>query len=162
MFALAPRAPDPWQGTKHYEPNGALRVDGNFLSQDLCVLDGQHFMIRATLDIPVHDMDEPFSFGAWSSLSRTNFDKYLAGFDDGNYPDMGPWSGWLCTTLGDYTGAEPLGVWVSPQLGRQRPKLFVHDDHHTLAIAQDQGISAERVLELYDYYGHRPVIADAD
>ncbi|WP_447758665.1 DUF2199 domain-containing protein [Sphingopyxis fribergensis] len=155
-FAMAAFAPDPWPGSGGYEENGAIRFDGDFLSEDFCVLDGQYFMVRACLDIPVHGMDTPFSFGAWSTLSRENFDKYLKGFDDGDYLDMGPWSGWLCNKLEDYVGNAPLAVWVVPQSDRQRPKLYVMDDNHPLAIDQDNGISPDQVLEIYDYYGHRP------
>ncbi|WP_325546355.1 DUF2199 domain-containing protein [Sphingopyxis sp.] len=155
-FAVAAFAPDPWPGGDGYEENGAIRFDGDFLSEDFCVLDGQYFMVRACLDIPVHGMGTPFSFGAWSTLSRENFDKYLTGFDDGEYPDMGPWSGWLCNQLEDYVGNDPLAVWVVPQADRQRPKLYVMNDDHPLAIDQDHGISPDRVLDIYEYYGHRP------
>lgn len=155
-FALAAFAPDPWPGDERYEHNGAIRFDGNFLSEDLCVIDGKYFMVRACLEIPVQGLAEPFSFGAWSTLSRENFDKYLTGFDDGAYPDMGPWSGWLCNKLENYLGNDPLAIWVVPQPDRQRPKLFVMDDDHPLAVDQDNGISPERVLEIYSYYGHHP------
>jgi hypothetical protein len=113
-------------------------------------------MVRAVLEIPVHGLDSPFSFGCWSTLSRENFDKYLTGFDGGNYPDMGPWPGWLCNKLENYLGNDPIAVWVIPQTDRQRPKLFVQLDDHPLAIDQDNGITPERVLELYGFYGHHP------
>lgn len=158
MFALAAFAPDQWRGAEDYQHNGAIDLDGDFLSEDFCVLNGEYFMVRAVLEIPVQGMSERFSFGTWSTLSRANFDKYLAGFDDGAYPDMGPWPGWLCNSLADYTATDPLALWVCPQPDRQRPSLFVQDDDHPLAIAQDNAISPERVLELYNHYGHRPVI----
>lgn len=157
-IALAAFAPDPWRGAELYEENAALRFDGDFLSEDFCVLDGKYFMVRACVEIPVHGLEATFSFGVWSTLSRANFDKYLTGFDDGAYPDMGPWGGWLCNQLETYIGTDPLGVWVVPQANRQRPQLYVQDDDHPLAIAQDQGISPERALELYAFYGHRPVV----
>lgn len=156
MFALAAFCPDQWRGAECYEHNGAIDLDADFLSEDFCVLGGQYYMVRAVLEIPVHGIDQRFSFGAWSTLSRDNFDKYLAGFDDGAYPDTGPWSGWLCNSLADYTDADPLALWVCPQPDRQRPSLFVQADTHPLAMAQDNGISPERVMELYDFYGHRP------
>ena len=155
-FALAAFAPDPWRGAESYEHNGAIRLGGDFLSEDFCVIDGKYFMVRARLDIPVHGIVEPFSFGAWSTLSRANFDKYLSGFDHGDYPDMGPWPGWLCNKLENYLADDPLAIWVAPQTDHQRPKLFVQADDHPLAIDQDNGISPERVLEFYEYYGHRP------
>lgn len=156
LFALAVFAPDPWRGADRYAPNDAIRLDGDFLSEDFCVLGGEYFMVRAVLEIPVDGLAEPLSFGVWSSLSRENFEKYLAGFDDSAPSDMGPWSGWLCNRVADYVGNDPLALWVVPQKNRQRPKLYVMDDPHPLAVAQDKGISAEKVLEIYGLYGHRP------
>lgn len=156
LFALAAFAPDPWQGRESYEHNGAIRLEGDFLSEDLCVIEGKHFLVRAVLEIPIIGMDEVFSFGAWSTLSRENFDKYLAGFDFGDYPDMGPWPGWLCNKLERYLDNDPVAVWVAPQSNRQRPRLFVQNDEHPLAIDQDNGITPERALEIYAFYGHYP------
>ena len=155
-FDLAAHAPDPWHGDQAYEHNGALRYDGDFLSEDFCVLDGKYFMIRAVLQIPVQEVGGIFGFGCWSTLSRENFDKYIQGFDTSEYPDTGPWSGWLCNQLADYIGADPLAVWVQPRADRQRPLLWVMDDDHPLAIAQEEGVTAERVLEIFKFYGHGP------
>lgn len=156
MFALAPRAPDPWSKPVEYAPNQALRLDGDFLSEDFCVLDGTDFLVRACLEIPVHGLDKSFSFGCWSTLSRSNFEKYVADFGADADFDAGPWTGYLCNHLETYVGADPLPVWVVPQANGQRPLLYVADDAHPLAIAQDEGISPERVLEIYAYYGHHP------
>ncbi|MEJ7935771.1 DUF2199 domain-containing protein [Sphingobium sp. AN558] len=155
-FDLAARAPDPWPHGQEYQPNGALRMDGNFLSEDFCVLDGKYFMIRAVLTLPVQGLDEPFGFGCWSTLSRDNFDKYLEEFDGGCEADETLLSGCLCNRLADYVGTDPLAIWVQRRPNRQRPLLWVMDDDHPLAIAQEEGISADRMLEIFDTYGHGP------
>lgn len=156
MMALASFAPDPWPHAEVREPNAAIRLDGDFLSEDFCVLDGAHFMVRAVLEIPVHGVAEKFGFGCWSTLSRENFDKYVEGFDEGDYPDLGPWTGWLCNRLETYIGTEPQGVRVYPQPGRQRPTLRIMDPDHPLAIDQEQGIPVERLMEILHFYGHAP------
>ena len=153
---LAADFPDPWPNGNAREENAALRLDGDFLSEDFCVLGGEYFMVRSVLEIPVHDVAKPFGFGCWSTLSRANFDKYVEGFDDGAYPDMGPWSGWLVNQLADYIGTKPEAVWLSPQADRQRPLLHIQDPAHPLAIDQTNGITAERVLEIFARYGHAP------
>jgi hypothetical protein len=152
---LAAFAPDPWGGAEAYEPNGALRTDGDFLSEDFCVLGGEHFLVRAVLLIPVAGMED-FGFGCWTSLSRPNFDRYVEHFDDGQMPEGERWSGWLCSGLADYTGTDPLALWVQPRAERQRPLLWVMDDNHPLAVAQDHGVSPERMVEILDRYGHAP------
>ena len=157
LVHLAAFAPDPWPGGEIREENGALRYDGNFLSEDFCVMDGEYFFVRAVLEIPVLGVAEKFGFGCWSTLSRANFDKYISGFDDGIFPDDGPWSGWLCNRLADYIGTEPAAVWVYPHPDRQRPTLCIQDSDHPLAIDQETGITPERALAFFARYGHEPI-----
>ena len=154
MIDLAAFAPDPWPGPSEYEPNSALRTEGDFLSEDFCVIDGHYFFARCVLEIPVHGLAEKFGFGCWSTLSRQNFDRYIGGFDGEGYGGQGPWSSWLCNRLFDHVGDAPLACWMYPQLARQRPTLAVADPEHPLAAAQADGISAEQVLAIYRHYGH--------
>jgi hypothetical protein len=155
-FDLAARAPDPWQHAREYEPNGALRREGDFLSEDFCVLEGKYFLIRCVLTVPVHGLDENFGFGCWSTLSRENFDKYVEGFDSIRPTQDELWSGWLCNQLADFVDTDPPGVWVQLRTDRQRPLLWVMDDDHPLAVAQEQGISADRMMAIFNFYGHGP------
>jgi hypothetical protein len=49
-------------------------------------------------------------------------------------------------------GGSPAGS--IPQLDRQRPVIALDDPEHSLSLAQEQGISPERVLDIYAAYGH--------
>lgn len=113
-------------------------------------------MVRAVMTIPVQGLEEHFGFGCWSTLSRENFDEYVRGFDRGDHSDEILWSGWLCNQLADYMDADPLAVWVQPRPDRQRPLIWVMNDDHPLAIAQEEGISSKRMLEIFAFYGHAP------
>ncbi|MBL43253.1 MAG: hypothetical protein CMN71_00635 [Sphingomonadaceae bacterium] len=156
-FDLAAFAPDAWPHAERYEANSALRFDGDFLSEDFCVLGGEHFMVRAILPVPVIGLKDQFSYGCWTTLSRENFDKYVDGFDAGEYADMGPWPGWLMNRLAGFNdGPEPLAVHVQPQPDRMRPELWVVDEDHPLGAAQRDGITPERMLEVFAHYGHAP------
>lgn len=154
MFDLAAAAPDYWEGPSDYEPNAALRLDGDFLSEDFCVIGGENFFVRCVFQIPVHGLESRFGFGIWSTLSRRNFEIYLEGFDDGDYPDRGPWSSWFSNELRVFSGSCGQLCWMHPREERQRPYLCLDDPDHPLALAQRDGITAERVLDLYAAYGH--------
>ena len=156
MIDLAPFAPHPWGGTNDYAPNSAVTLDGDFLSEDFCVMDGRYFMVRCVMEIPVHGMEYRFGFGCWGSLSRTNFEVYLDLFDNGEFEVAGPWSSWLCNQFCDYIGDDSVACWMVPQLGRQRPLLNIADEGHPLARDQRSGVSPERVMEYYKFYGHAP------
>ncbi len=156
MFDLAAWAPAHWHRTEPYEENGALRTDGDFLSEDFCVIEGKNFFVRGVLLIPIQGVDEPFGFGVWSTLSRKNFDIYVDGFDDSDYSDWGPWTSWFSTALADFGDTLIKPAWVQPRPDRQRPLVWLHDDDHPLSAAQRNGIKAERVLQIYAAYGHTP------
>ena len=64
-------APDPWQGPETYLPNSAVRDSTHCLTEDFCVLDGQHYFIRCVLELPlIGAPGECFAFGVWSTLSK--------------------------------------------------------------------------------------------
>jgi len=156
MFHLSSWAPDPWPGPELYEPNHALRLEGDFLSEDFCVLGGQYFFVRCVLLIPVHGMDEDFGFGCWGTLKRENFELYLDHFDAGTFPPEAPFFSWLCNSLRPFALSEPLACAMHPRAERQRPHLQVTAPEHPLAVAQRDGISPEEVLRYYEVHGHRP------
>jgi hypothetical protein len=43
------------------------------LTDEQCVIDGEHFFVRARIVIPVIDADTEFDWGVWVSLSPANF-----------------------------------------------------------------------------------------
>ncbi|AKM06255.1 hypothetical protein AM2010_166 [Pelagerythrobacter marensis] len=149
--------PDPWSYGASHEPNSALRRDGDFLSEDFCVLDGEHFLVRCVLEFPVCGLEHSWGFGCWSSLSRENFEEYVEGFDSGEYEDAGPWFGWLCNSLKPHL-VDPVAVDVCPRSGQQRPRLLVVDEDHPIAVAQRKGLSARDLLEILRANGHGPTI----
>ena len=157
VMDLAAKAPDPWPHARDHEPNSALRRDGDFLSQDFCVLGGEDFFVRAVMEITVHGLDRTWAWGCWTSLSRANFDSYVERFDSGMAAGTGPWFGWLANSLRIYSeDPKPIAVDVLPRQGGQRPRLFVHDENHSLARAQREGISPDDLLVLLRAYGHGP------
>ena len=136
------------------EHNGALRKDGDFLSEDFCVLGGENFFIRGVLEIPIQKSDEYFGFGSWSTLSRENFELYLSEFDEGLTNTDLSWFGWFSTSISGIAEEMPLGCTVVPQTQRQRPRFWINGDEHPLVEMQENGIGAERLLQIYAAYGH--------
>ena len=158
MFDLAAHAPDPWTGPAEYQPNSAMVLDGDFLSEDFCILQGEHFFVRGVVEIPVFGIANSLGLGCWTTLSRENFDRYVDGFDTGYYGNVGPWSGWLSNRILPFMERESnfLPSHVRPRAGRMRPLIDVAIDGHPLAAAQEEGISPEEVLAVYAIHGHSP------
>jgi len=67
LFDLAAFNPDFWTGEKAYAPNSKLTLEGDFLSEDFCVIEGENFFVRCVLEFPIKGFDLTFGFGVWST-----------------------------------------------------------------------------------------------
>jgi len=61
----------PAQYYRRPEEERPKRVD---LDSDSCVVDGERFIVRGCLEIPVQGESDPFVWGVWVDLSKTDFD----------------------------------------------------------------------------------------
>jgi hypothetical protein len=163
LVDLACSKPDLWPGVEDKAPNSALDLNGNFLSEDFCVLEGQHFFVRAVLQLPIlGGGGQQFGFGVWSTLSRDNFMRYVATFDNGEQDGLGPWFGWFSNRLRGYPDTQNLKCQLYPMSGRQRPRVLLEPTAHPLAVEQQHGITFDRLLDLLAIHGHdmRPALYD--
>jgi hypothetical protein len=101
------------------------------------------------LDIPVHGEQEPFSWGVWVSLSETSFRRFSGSFHQAKRSHVGPFS-----------GGWPPGWTGTPKVLNLKTRVHLRDDgirpsieleptEHPLAIEQREGISVERLGEIY-------------
>src|SRR5437868_1285019 len=103
LFDLAYAKPDVWPGNEAYSPNSVVSTSTHFLSEDFCVVEGQHYFVRCILALPLLGAEnEQFAFGVWSSLSKTNFALYVETFDSEDQGTRGPWFGWFSNSLRGY------------------------------------------------------------
>jgi Uncharacterized protein conserved in bacteria (DUF2199) len=120
-----------------------------------CIVDQMHFFVRGCLEIPVHGEAESFS---WES-----------GFRSAKMPSMN--SSRVSTRRSARTsdrflaGCQPscrsIRAWrisrracISATTGFARTS---NSSHHPLAVEQRNGISVDRVAEIYACYEHRPI-----
>jgi hypothetical protein len=155
LFDLASGKPDPWPHGPEV-PRNVLDVERKcYLSDDLCIVDGEHHFIRCMLYLPISDLPgQRFGYGVWSSLSKQNFAIYKDTFGDDSAAVLGPWFGWFSNSLKGFPETFSLKCDVQPQPNRQRPIIFLQPTDHPLAIAQRDGIALDRVFELYELNGH--------
>jgi hypothetical protein len=155
LMDVALGKPDFWQGAEDLAPNSALDMSDNFLSEDFCVVEGHHFFVRGVLQIPILGSDGyRFGIGAWSTLSRDNFTRYIDTFDSGEQGGLGPWSGWFSNRIKGYPDTINLKCLVHPMSGRQRPLIELVQDGHPLALDQRRGVTFDRLLDLLAAFGH--------
>jgi hypothetical protein len=155
LFDLATDGPEHWQGSREKEPNSALEGRTDILTEDFCVIEGRDRFIRCVLELPiVGSSEEVFGYGVWSTLSPANFDRYVETFDSGDQDDLGPWFGWFSNRLTGYPDTLNLKCQVHPRSGRQRPLIELEPTDHPLAVEQREGITIDRLMELFALNGH--------
>jgi hypothetical protein len=145
----------PWQYSSLSEEQKASM---GRLSSDFCTItdgDETDYFIRTILEIPIHGVAEPFTWGVWVSLSERSFRRYVETYDD---PVEGEgFFGWVCNKLPVYSYENALATDVVVQTGGLRPKLHLHHgsaDDEQIVIDQLNGISVARAQELAERAQH--------
>lgn len=155
MFDLAYVRPDFWSDGEDYVPNSAAVSSKHFLSEDFCVLNGEHYFVRCVLRLPLLGVpDTSFAFGVWSTLSEKNFELYKDAFDSGDLDGMGPWFGWLSNRMDGYADTLNLKCRVHPESRRRRPWIELEATDHPLSVEMRKGITVERLVAIYSGHGH--------
>ncbi len=122
------------------------------LTEDTCVINSESFFIRATLEIPIDDAEDPFCWGVWVSQSEESFNRYIDTFHE-NQAEDGSF-GWLAVTMPGYMRNPPqsplehLACNVEWQNQGTRPLVFPHECDHPLYEDVVEGITWERAIEL--------------
>ena len=145
----------PWQYASLSE---AQKETMGKLSSDFCTItheEGTDYFIRTTLEIPIHGVTEPFTWGVWVSLSEKSFRRYVETYDN-PVPGEG-FFGWVCNNLPVYPNENSLATDVVIQGGGMRPKLYLHsgsDEDEQVILDQLNGISVARAQELAERAQH--------
>lgn len=132
----------------------AERTDRIELSDDICIIDEEHFFIRGVLEIPIHDYPQRFGFGVWVSQKRENFATYLENYDSSN---IDPFFGWLSTNIGYYRPETLLlKTMVHFRGNGLRPAIELEPTEHPLSLDYHNGITLDKAWEIVHYYLNPP------
>ena len=114
-------------------------------SDDLTSIDDRVFFLRAVAPIPVHGRAQPYSWGFWVRVAKTDFQEYLRYYDVDPPLDHPGFRG----TLANQATTQPptLGMPVHVRLNRgsARPSLMLLDEAHPLTLQQSRGVSEDVV-----------------
>jgi hypothetical protein len=111
---------------------------------DLCTIDGDQFMIRGVLYLPIHGGEERFGWGIWVAVSEDDYYGYLDAWDNDTEDEAPPFVGQIASAIMPYPGAVGLDVTVKLRSGGSRPTFTVISDTHPLGVDQRRGISREQ------------------
>ena len=138
----------------YYAISEAERESRCDLGSDDCVIDEKYFFVRGCLEIPVHGYSDPFVWGVWASLSEENFREWSRVFGNDRRSHIGPFFGWLDAWLKPYPETMNLKTMVHLRDNGLRPYIELESTGHPLSTEQRDGISADRVAEIYSIMVH--------
>ena len=124
------------------------------LTDDLCIIDENHFFIRGCLELPVIDSDEPLIWGVWCSLSEESFQRTSEIWEQEGRDSEPSFFGWHSTALPLYPDTLHLKTQVHTRTVGQRPFIELEATDHPLAIEQRDGITMDRVREIAEALLH--------
>ena len=120
------------------------------LDADTCIIDDQEFYIRGVIEIPIHHHPATLGIGVWISQKKENFFAYLDNYDSS---EIGPYFGWLCSSVGYYEEETQLLKTRAHFRGHGlRPCIELEPTNHQLAVDQREGISLSKAWEIVHYY----------
>ena len=129
------------------------------LTADTCVIDGEYFFVRGSIEVPVVGYHEVLSWGVWTSLSEKNFRHFEELFEDEDRAQHGPFFGWLSSHIHLYPETVHLKTMVHLRKVGTRPYVELEPTDHPLAVEQREGVTPERVAEIYEGMMHPPRVA---
>jgi hypothetical protein len=148
-FSYGSPAPAYWHDELAGDPNSAL-------AEELCVIEGEHFFVRARIVIPVVDGPGEFDWGVWVSLSHENFLRTLELWETSGRESEEPYFGWLSTEIPIYQPSTlNLKTLVHTQPVGVRPVVELEPTDHPLAVEQRTGITVARVQEFAEQLLHQ-------
>lgn len=161
LFPINLQVPMGWPGPKEYEDDSALRMDGNFLSHNLCVWEGKFFSMRVRLPLVIRGaMPAAFMYSVWASFDKPDFVGYLEAKREGKMKNDARARARLVNRISGFDNTGSLMGTAFQQEDGGLPVLIIHgpqpglDSNHRLITEQKNGIGMDRVLELFAVYGH--------
>lgn len=125
------------------------------LDTDTCVVDNARYLIRGCIEIAVHGESDPFIWGAWVDVSQRDFEIFRGALGVKNRKHIGPFAGYLGSTLPTYADTTfNLHVVAYLRDDGIRPFIEVSQSEHSLHQEQCRGITASRVVEIYEHVMH--------
>lgn len=137
----------------YYVVPEAERASRCELGSDDCVIDHKFSFVRGCLEIPVHGADEPL---VWVSLSEQDFNTWLVAFEEQHRSHLGPFFGGLNAGFRPYPETINIKTLVHLRDHGIRPRIELELTDHPLALEQHNGISIDRVAEIYAIMMHGP------
>lgn len=114
-------------------------------NDDLCVLDGDRFFIRALLPLSVDGWKRPYQIGLWVEVSLSAFQRVYALWDESLRGEEHTFPATVANSIP--TLPQTFGLAATLTGPSTRPSITLQPVEHPLFGYQSRGISAHRAAE---------------
>ncbi len=128
--------------------SGSEQLLTNLLTEDICILDSEHYFIRGLIELPIVGTNETFKWGVWGSLKRENFETLLEMNEDPERVNLPPMFSWLSNSIDEYPETLNLKMYAHVQEPGLRPMFELEPTDHPLSLEYYHGITPERVKDI--------------
>jgi hypothetical protein len=125
-----------------------------FLTTDTCRIGRKYFFVLGNIRIPIIGSEESFSWTAWVSLSKENFQRTLDLWETPGREKEPAYFGWLSSSIPGYPETLNLKTHVHTQPLGIRPEIELEPTEHPLAREQRDGITWERARAIASVVNH--------
>lgn len=156
--SVRPDAPFSWKNPPEPAEDYVFDAGGTELfTKNYARRDGDNFL-RAYLPIPVKGTEGTVFLGIWCSLKAGNHARFRAAQVRGDANKLGELRSWLYTQLPRLTGPLLTEGVVVPYSDGRTPLYWITTPKHPFYAAQQDGLSAPEILEIYESFGCGDVI----
>jgi hypothetical protein len=124
------------------------------VTTDQCIIDNSSFFVLGRLQIPVIDIEEPFTWLCWVELSDADFDRVSALWHTEGRELEPAHSVELASTLPYEQPTLGLRAKLVTQPLGQRPLIELEQTTHPLGLQQSLGVSIQWVQSLAEQLLH--------
>jgi hypothetical protein len=123
------------------------------LTADQCVVDGQTFVVRGHVELPIIDTTDTFAWSVWRSLSEKSFRHMTERWEEPER-DGDCYFGWLSSPIPVYPSTIHLKTNVRVRPVGLVPLIEIQDCEHPLFVDQRDGVTLQRVHEFVHSLTH--------
>ncbi|MDQ0667600.1 DUF2199 domain-containing protein [Pseudomonas sp. W2I6] len=123
------------------------RESGVQENNDLAIIGGKQFFIRALLPLPVLGREEVFHIGIWVRIQQLDFERVYELWDDPQQSSEPPFSVTIANDIPGLPATCGLPAMLNLTDPANRPKVTLIASNHPLSLEQCRGITAHRAHE---------------
>ncbi|OAN84523.1 hypothetical protein A8B78_06600 [Jannaschia sp. EhC01] len=151
--AVRPEAPFSWKNPPEPADDAAFEAGGmELFTENYARRDGNN-LLRAYLPIPVQGTEGTVFLGVWCSLKAGLHARFRSAQVRGDADKLGEMPSWLYTQLPRLTGPLLTEGVVIPYSEGRTPLYWITTPKHPFYAAQQEGLTATQILEIYESFG---------